>query len=282
MTIIEDKRFDEERALYGQRELLLRRCRFDGPADGESALKMSRDITAEDCFWNLRYPLWHGKGITLRRAEMTELCRAALWYTEDIRIEDSRLGGIKALRECADVQLRRTAAESPELGRMCRRVSGEDFSAEGQYLFLRGEELSFTQSKFTGKYGFQYVRDAVFDRCVFDTKDAFWHGKNITVRDSVVKGEYLGWYSEGLTLIRCRIIGTQPLCCCRGLRLIDCAMEGTDLAFENSDVTASVTTPVVSIKNPKSGLIAAPAVGAVVRDDPGSAGQILIGGKLFS
>ena len=282
MTIIEDKRFDEERALYGQRELLLRRCRFDGPADGESALKMSRDITAEDCFWNLRYPLWHGKGITLRRAEMTELCRAALWYTEDIRIEDSHLGGIKALRECADVQLRRTAAESPELGWMCRRVSGEDFSAEGQYLFLRGEELSFTRSKFTGKYGFQYVRDAVFDRCVFDTKDAFWHGKNITVRDSVVKGEYLGWYSEGLTLIRCRIIGTQPLCCCRGLRLIDCAMEGTDLAFENSDVTASVTTPVVSIKNPKSGLIAAPAVGAVVRDDPGSAGQILIGGKLFS
>ena len=250
MTIIEDKRFDEERALYGQRELLLRRCRFDGPADGESALKMSRDITAEDCFWNLRYPLWHGKGITLRRAEMTELCR--------------------------------TAAESPELGWMCRRVSGEDFSAEGQYLFLRGEELSFTRSKFTGKYGFQYVRDTVFDRCVFDTKDAFWHGKNITVRDSVVKGEYLGWYSEGLTLIRCRIIGTQPLCCCRGLRLIDCAMEGTDLAFENSDVTASVTTPVVSIKNPKSGLIAAPAVGAVVRDDPGSAGQILIGGKLFS
>lgn len=282
MTIIEDKRFDEERALYGQRELLLRRCRFDGPADGESALKMSRNITAEDCFWNLRYPLWHGKGITLRRAEMTELCRAALWYTEDIRIEDSRLGGIKALRECADVQLRRTAAESPELGWMCRRVSGEDFSAEGQYLFLRGEELSFTRSEFTGKYGFQYVRDAVFDRCVFDTKDAFWHGKNITVRDSVVKGEYLGWYSEGLTLIRCRIIGTQPLCCCRGLRLIDCAMEGTDLAFENSDVTASVTTPVVSIKNPKSGLIAAPAVGAVVRDDPGSAGQILIGGKLFS
>lgn len=65
----------------------------------------------------------------------------------------------------------------PELGWMCRRVSGEDFSAEGQYLFLRGEALSFTRSEFTGKYGFQYVRDAVFDRCVFDTKDAFWHGK---------------------------------------------------------------------------------------------------------
>ena len=28
----------------------------------------------------------------------------------------------------------------------------------------------------------------------------------MTVRDSVIKGEYLAWYSEGLTLVHCRII----------------------------------------------------------------------------
>lgn len=37
MKIIENQTFDEERALYGSSQLLVRNCAFDGPADGESA-----------------------------------------------------------------------------------------------------------------------------------------------------------------------------------------------------------------------------------------------------
>lgn len=50
MEIIENKTFDAERALYGSRSLEVRGCRFDGPADGESALKESSDIIADRCF----------------------------------------------------------------------------------------------------------------------------------------------------------------------------------------------------------------------------------------
>ena len=39
MDIIQNKTFDEERALYGRRNILVRDCAFDGPADGESAFK---------------------------------------------------------------------------------------------------------------------------------------------------------------------------------------------------------------------------------------------------
>ncbi|MBQ2088426.1 MAG: DUF3737 family protein, partial [Selenomonas sp.] len=49
-----EQAFDEERALYGKTGVRLLNCRFDGPADGESALKESRDIEVEDCFFNLR------------------------------------------------------------------------------------------------------------------------------------------------------------------------------------------------------------------------------------
>ena len=56
MQIIEHQQFDAERALYGSSGLTVRNCRFDGPADGESALKESRNIVAERCFFNLRYP----------------------------------------------------------------------------------------------------------------------------------------------------------------------------------------------------------------------------------
>ena len=108
-------------------------------------------------------------------------------------------------------------------------------------LLYTSENLRFTDVTFKGKYSFQYIENAVFENCRLDTKDAFWHAKDVTVRDSVVKGEYLGWYSEGLTLIRCKIIGTQPLCYCKKLKLVDCQMEEADLCFEKSQVEATVT-----------------------------------------
>ena len=101
-----------------------------------------------------------------------------------------------------------------------------------------------------------------------DTKDAFWHSKNVTVKNSVIKGEYLGWFSEGLTLIGCKIIGTQPLCYCKGLKLIDCTMENCDLSFEYSEVDAEVKGSIDSILNPKSGTIICDGVGKVINDAP--------------
>lgn len=274
--IIEHQTFDQERALYGSLGLTVRRCAFDGPADGESAFKECRDITAEDCFFNLRYPFWHVHGLTIRRSELTELCRAALWYSDHISIQDTKLHGIKALRECADAALQNCDILSPEFGWSAKNVKLADCTAESEYFFMRGERLDFRNVSFKGKYSFQYVKDSAFDHCTFDTKDAFWHSENITVTDSVVKGEYLGWYSQNLTLIRCKILGTQPLCYCKGLKLIDCEMVGTDLAFEKSEVEATVTTPIVSVKNPLAGTITAPAVENVIMDDQTARGKIIL------
>ena len=39
MKVIENQTFDMERALYGSNNILVRNCNFDGPEDGESALK---------------------------------------------------------------------------------------------------------------------------------------------------------------------------------------------------------------------------------------------------
>ena len=274
--IIEDKTFDQERALYGSRGLTVRNCAFDGPADGESAFKECCDITAEDCFFNLRYPFWHVRGLTIRRAELTELCRAALWYSHHISIKDTKLHGIKALRECDHVALKHCDILSPEFGWSARDVELKDCIAQSEYFFMRGENLRFTNVRFKGKYSFQYVKGGAFDHCTFDTKDAFWHSEKVTVTDSVIKGEYLAWYSVNLTLVRCKIIGTQPLCYCKGLRLIDCEMVDTDLAFEKSEVEAAVTTPIVSVKNPRAGIITAPAVGELIMDDRLARGEVIL------
>ncbi len=264
---IEGKRFGEERALYASHGVHVRNCSFDGEEDGESALKESSHVLVEDTYCNLRYPFWHDTVLELRGCQLTELCRAALWYSKEISVSNSRLFGIKALRECANVKISDSEIRSAEFGWMARDVELSDATAEGEYFFFRGADIRAKKLNFRGKYSFQYVENALFEDCVLDTKDAFWHAKNVTVRNSVVKGEYLAWYSDGLTLENCKIIGTQPLCYCTNLKLIDCEMIDTDLSFERSHVEATIVAPLISIKNPYSGSITAPAA-RLILDDP--------------
>lgn len=266
--IIKDQTFDEERALYGSKGLEVRSCRFDGPADGESALKESSDISVRDCFFNLRYPFWHVNGLVIEGSLMTELCRAALWYSHDIKISDTKMHGIKALRECSDVTITGCDIVSPEFGWSVDHMDMTDSNVISEYFMMRSSGLRFENVKLSGKYSFQYITDSVFTNCTFDTKDAFWHARNVTVKDSVINGEYLAWYSEDVVFENCTIRGTQPLCYCKGLRLINCLMEDCDLSFEKSDVEAEIVSSVVSIKNPSSGRIKVKSLSELIMDDP--------------
>ena len=274
MKTIKDQTFDEERALYGSSDVEAVNCRFDGPADGESAFKESRNIVVRDCFFNLRYPFWHDKGLKISGSEMTNLCRAALWYTEDAKIEDTKIHGIKALRECARVAIHDCDIISPEFGWSVSGLEMTNTTAESEYFMMRSAHLNFDHVKLTGKYSFQYISDSVFTRCEFNTKDAFWHAKNVVVTDSVINGEYLAWYCENVTFENCTIIGTQPLCYCKGVKLINCRMENCDLSFEKSELQADIISHVVSIKNPRSGNITVDSVGEVIMDDPEAKGKI--------
>lgn len=276
MELVENKTFDQERALYGTRDLLVRHCQFDGPADGESALKECRDITVQDCFFNLRYPFWHDHKLTIAGSELTPLCRAALWYTEHAVIRDSRLHGIKAVRECGDIKISGCDILSPEFGWSTRGMQMEDTHVESEYFMMRSDHVYLDKVDFKGKYSFQYVQDMVIEHCVLDTKDAFWHAQNVIIRNSVVKGEYLGWYSDNVTFENCLIQGTQPLCYCTNLKLVNCRMGGCDLSFERSQVEATLSESPASIRNPLSGTITIPAETEVIRDIRGADGEIRV------
>lgn len=259
--------YDEERALYGINEAEIIDCFFDGSADGESALKETSNITVERCYFNLRYPFWHTKGAVIRDITMTENCRAALWYDENITMENCRMNGIKAVREChGKLSLIGCEIHSPEFAWRCSDLRMEHCTLESEYPFFECRDMEIEDLTMTGKYSFQYVENAMIRNSDLNTKDAFWHSKNVTVEDCVVRGEYLGWYSENLKLVRCKIIGTQPLCYCKGLVLEDCTMEKTDLAFENSEVHARVFGSIDSVKNPMCGEIHADAIGELIME----------------
>lgn len=278
MTVIENQSFDEERALYNSNGVIVKNCLFDGPLYGESAFKESTDIVSEKCLFNLRYPFWHTNGVNIKSCTLTSNCRAALWYSSDIKIFDTKLHGIKALRECRNAEIADCDISSPEFGWFCSNISMQNCKAESEYFMLKCGHLSFKNTTLKGKYSFQYCDNATFDNCSFDTKDAFWHSKNTVVCNSVLKGEYLGWYSDGLVLENCKIIGTQPLCYCKNLTLINCEMTDCDLAFEKSAVNAKIKSHIDSIKNPLSGTIHAESIGKIIMDTDAPCVTIIEGG----
>ena len=184
----ENERFGQERALYMTRSALIRNCRFEGEEDGESALKESKYLTVEYCFFDLRYPFWHVDGLHLRDSEMTPNCRAALWYDRDITIERCNLHGIKAVRECRNVSLRDCDIDSPEFGWHSKNVHLSGGKVTSEYAFLGSDGVQLDGVDFRGKYSFQYAKGVRLKNCVLNTKDAFWHTKGARAEDCIING----------------------------------------------------------------------------------------------
>jgi hypothetical protein len=204
VRIIENKTFDEERALYGSDGVTAIGCRFEGPADGESAFKESRNITVENCFWDLRYPFWHDTNLVIRSTELTEKCRAALWYSKSISISDSKLHGIKALRECDNVYIDGCDVISPEFGWFVRGIRMTNTSVSGEYFMMRSNELKFDNVTLNGKYSFQYIENSTFENCVFNREgDAYniwtYSGKEVNFINCTFNcdGKAVLIYNEG-------------------------------------------------------------------------------------
>lgn len=266
---------DEERAFYAEEDIIALNCTIDGEGDGESAFKECQRISVCDSLFNLRYPFWHNDVLSIDSCNLTEQCRAPLWYSRNIEIKNTHLGGTKALRECEHVKICDSKIISDEFGWFCNDITVCNTSAVGEYFMLCTSGVVCKNITFNGKYSFQYVDDGKIEKCVLNTKDALWHSKNITVTDCEINGEYLAWYSEGLTLVNCKMSGTQPFCYCKNLTLIDCTMTNCDLSFEKSDVNATIIGTVTSIKNLKSGKIICDGC-EIICDDLAACGNIII------
>ncbi len=266
-NIIENKTFQEERALYHLQDTDVINCRFEGEVDGESCLKEGRNISVKNSFFNLRYPLWHVTNYVVSDSKFEENARAALWYTTEGLLENIKINTIKTLRNSDDIKIINSTIVASEVGWFCNNIQIENSYIEGDYPLIRAENVTINKSRINGKYCLQYMKNVKITNSILDTKDAFWHSENVVVENSIVNGAYLGWYAKNLTFINCEISGTQPLCYTKGVTLINCTMKDTDLAFEYSDVKADIIGHIDSVKNPKSGYINADSIGEIILKD---------------
>ena len=115
-----------------------------------------------------------------------------------------------------------------------------------------------------GNYSFDGGRDIVIRNSKLLSKDAFWNSENVTVYDSFISGEYLGWNANKLTLVNCTVESLQGMCYVSELVMKNCKLINTTLAFEYSTVEADITGKIDSVLNPSGGSITADSIGKLI------------------
>ncbi len=263
---IRNQEFGGERPLYCEHDLYLENVIIH---EGESALKETGNITAVNCRFEGKYPFWCCDNFKVKDCIFTVGARAALWYSQNLVMEDTIVDAPKMFREMDGLKLRNVIIDSAaETLWHCRGIEMDNVRCNrADYIFMHCSDAVIRNFKLSGNYSFQWAKNIEIHDSILDTKDAFWETDNVTVYDSVIDGEFLGWHSRNLRLVRCHIGGSQPLCYAEGLVLEDCTFApDADLALEYSDVKATIKGNVVSIKNPKSGFIKVDSVGELIID----------------
>ncbi|MCI8998553.1 MAG: DUF3737 family protein [Muribaculaceae bacterium] len=266
MKIVSDAEFGGERPLFATHDITLENVTIHA---GESALKCCSEITANRCRFEGKYPFWHTKGFRVNDCVFTPGARAALWYSSDLVMTNTLVEAPKMFREMTNIALTNVRIpDAQETLWHCHDVTMHDVEVKNaDYLFMHSSNIKIEDYRQQGNYSFQYCKNVEIRNAHIDSKDAFWNTEDVTVYDSELTGEYLGWHSKNLRLVRCKISGTQPLCYCSNLILEDCIFgDDADLAFEDSDVNATVKSNIISIKNPRTGSIKALAIGEIIID----------------
>lgn len=262
-----NQHFTGERALFQTKDAYIQDCLFD---DGESPLKESGDLDVVHSTFGWKYPLWYGKDINVIECSFLPTSRAGVWYTKDITFTHCVFQGPKFLRKCENVTLKDVEfTDAEETLWWNKGVKISDASVvNGPYFCQGSKNVEIDHLDLQGNYAFDGCKDVTIRDSVLRTKDAFWNCKRVRVENCYIEGEYFGWNSEDVTLIHCEIRSHQGFCYMKNVKLVDCRIVDTDLAFEYCEnIDAEVVTEIDSIKNPISGRIVCKGIKEIIRDD---------------
>lgn len=281
MKTIDQEYLSGERALFGAHDLKITNTVFD---DGESPLKESRNIEAENCLFRWKYPFWYAKHIHIKDSTLFEMARAGIWYSDDVTIEDTMIEAPKELRRCHRVTLNHVSIpNAQETLWSCKDVRLNHVVAKGHYFAKDTENVQLNHFELYGDYCFDGAKNVEVHNSKFLSKDCFWNAENVTIYDSFISGEYFAWNAKNVTLVNCTVESLQGMCYVDHLIMKNCKVINTTLAFEYSTVDVEITTKIDSIINPASGVIIAQDIGTLIMEEdkinPADTRIILSSGK---
>ncbi|MCR4942056.1 MAG: DUF3737 family protein [Campylobacter sp.] len=265
MLRIIEKIFEGERAEFAKKDAYYTLCSFQ---NGESPLKHSQNIELKNCDFKYKYPLWYSKNLTLNDCILLEMARSGLWYSEKIFMQNCNIDAPKNFRRSKNINLINTSfANADETLWTCENIKLKNVLARGDYFAKDSKNIDAENLTIYGNYAFDGAKNLHIKNSKILSKDAFWNTKNLIIENCVINGEYLAWNSENLSFKNCVIQSSQALCYIKNLTLLDCETFGSTLAFEYSEVKATINGEISSIINPLSGEITAEKISQIILND---------------
>lgn len=259
---MQQKKYQEyggERALFGLENTTIEHVQFN---EGDSALKEAKNVMIQDAIFKGRYVLWHDKKVTVKNALFEEGSRSSIWYVNDFKMKDCNVKAPKIFRDSQNLIVENTTFETTEAFWDVNHVRVLNSTMKGgMYPFFHAEDVRVENATLFTDYIFQHAKQLCVKNVHIKSKDAFWNNQDVIVENSIIEGEYVGWYSKNMTFINCTFKGTQPFCYSENIVLQDCVMIDTDGAFEDSIINATIKGDILSVINPKSGVIEADGIG---------------------
>ncbi len=251
-----------ERALFNAHDLIIKDTIFD---DGESPLKESYNIDVQGTQFKWKYPLWYSNNIHVDNSTWHEMGRSGVWYTNNITVENSMIDAPKNFRRCKGVTLKNVSfSNAEETLWNCNGIHLENVIAKGDYFGMNTNNIYIEGLNLYGNYCFDGSKNIEIRNSKLMSKDAFWNTENVIVYDSYIYGEYLAWNAKNITFVNCTIESLQGLCYIENLKMINCKLINTTLAFEYSSVDADISSSIKSVMNPTSGTITADSIGELI------------------
>lgn len=262
---LEEKTLTGERAAFGVDSVKIVNCIFD---DGESPLKHSKNVDISGTSFRYKYPLWYSSNVKMDGGVFFELGKSGIWYTNDLEFKNVQIDAPKEFRRCKNISLENVIfTNAAETLWTCDGINLKNVQAKGDYFAMNSSNMKCENFNLSGNYFFDGGKNIEVRNSRLISKDAFWNCENVTVYDSIIIGEYLGWNSKNLRFVNCTIESNQGFCYIDGLKLENCTLLNTDLAFEYcSNIEAELHGKILSVKNPISGKIIADEIEELILD----------------
>ncbi len=266
MKLYKNGTYTGERALYACFDARIENSVFE---DGESPLKESRNLDISSTEFRWKYPIWYSKDVKCRNVTFLETARSGIWYTDNIEFIDSNISAPKTFRRSKNITLINTdMPHAQETFWACEGIRLINVNAKGTYFGMNSSKIEIDHLNLDGDYAFDGGKDIIVRDSVLRSKDSFWNTENVTLINCQIDGEYIGWNSKNMALINCKISSHQGFCYIDNLKLVNCTFGVSDLIFELcSNIDATILNEVESIKNPISGRISVKGLEKIIRHE---------------
>ena len=158
MQTITNKEFGGERPLYASHDLRLENVTIHV---GESSIKESSNIEAEDCRFEGKYVFWETRGFCVHKCLFTESARSSLWYSSNCRMTDCKVEAPKMFRRMKGIYVENTDfPNAEETFWDCSDITLKNVRiANADYLFMHSHDIRIDNYRQDGNYSFQYAKN---------------------------------------------------------------------------------------------------------------------------